>query len=306
MAPRMFGFEDSSFERLRASEVPGVQGAASRRRLRQSKAAIAEWMNSEGFRGTRGSDWTTMTVGRLLRTPEIAGLTRGDQGELVESGKPAMITPEEFHEIQAIDAEAAVEPREDTYEYLFTGGLAICGESGDPMASARSNADTPGYRCEVCGKTRIAAAVLEDYVGEHVLAELLRPGAQERIEAARVERAKQAVEVRAQVDQLKKAASELADSYLAGEVTRQTLVAVEKRAAEQIKPLRARLRFLEQVVNAPYLTDVDGAIKWWEHAPAASKRALVGLFVDAIEVNKASARGVRHIEPGRVVLRWRG
>ncbi|MFI9157554.1 recombinase family protein [Kitasatospora aureofaciens] len=301
----MFGFEDSSFERLRAAEVPGVQGAASRRLLRQSKAAIAEWMNSDGFRGTRGSEWTSMTVGRLLRTPEIAGLTRDDQGELVESGKPAMITPEEFHEIQAIDAATVVEQREDTYEYLFTGGLAICGESADPMVSARSNADTPGYRCEVCGKVRVAAGVLEDYVGEHVLAELLRPGAQERIEAARAERAAQAVEVRERLDQLKKAAGELADAYLAGEVTRQTLAAVEKRAGEQIKPLRARLRFLEQTVNAPHPTDVDDAIRWWEHAPAASKRALAGLFLDAIEVNKASARGVRHIEPGRVVLRWR-
>ncbi|WP_181799483.1 recombinase zinc beta ribbon domain-containing protein [Kitasatospora acidiphila] len=310
----MYGFEDSRFSQLRDSEVPAVRGAASRRLLGQNKAEIAEWMNSEGYRGTRGAAWTSMTLGRLLRSPEIAGLTVGENGELVESGKPVIITPEEFRKLQALDTETARAPRQEAYDYLYTGGMAVCGECKQPMTSARSNSDTPGYRCGDanrtdrpggCGKTRIAAGQLEDYVAEYVLAELLRPSAQEEMAKVRQELGAEAEQARARIEELKGAAGALADSYLNGEVTRETIVAVEQKAKGEIKQLRTRLRFLEQAVAAPQLGNVDDLIKWWNHAPTASKRAIAMLFLISIEVYKASAQGIRHIEPGRVVLKWR-
>jgi len=46
-------------------------------------------------------------------------------------------------------------------------------------------------------------------------------------------------------------------------------------------------------------------VKWWNTAPTASKRAITLLLLEKIEVFPASARGVRTIEPGRVVLHWR-
>jgi hypothetical protein len=42
-----------------------------------------------------------------------------------------------------------------------------------------------------------------------------------------------------------------------------------------------------------------------DSAPTASKKAIAMLLLEHVEVFPASARGVRTVEPGRVVLHWR-
>ncbi len=309
MPPRQFGFDDSTGERLRESEVPAVRGAASRRLAGSNKADVAKWMNAEGYRGTRGAEWTSMTVGRLLRTPMIAGLAEDPEGNLTETGKSSIITPEEFRQLRELDKKesAGAPAAEDAYEYAYTGGLTTCGLCAHAMTGAPSNAGSPGYRCSSgCGKVRIGAAVLEDYVDEYLIAELLRPGTKAALKAARTQLAAETEKVRARIEELRHAGSQLAEDYLANVITRATLLEVERQAKTETKELRTRLRFLEQATEAPEIDDVDKLITWWEHAPARSKRGIASLLLTAIEVNSASAQGIRTIEPGRVVLRWRG
>src|SRR4051812_10702443 len=113
--PRQYGFDDNDGWRLREPEVPPIREAVSRRLAGANKADIAKWMNAHGYRGTRGAEWVSMTVGRLLRTPAIAGLEEGPNGELTETGKPQIITPEEFRELRTLDETEASALKQDAY-----------------------------------------------------------------------------------------------------------------------------------------------------------------------------------------------
>jgi hypothetical protein len=313
--PRLYGFDNQSLTRLRDDEVPVVRDMANRAEAGQSQAEIAAWENSEGHRGTMGGEWTSMSVGRLLDNPAIAGLERDPStGELRETGLPAIISRAQFERLQKRPSRlgsvrSGVE-REPDYDYLLNAGTVVCGLCTVPLTGARSDAGTPSYRCPTnfegqkgCGKVRITASPLEDYVGEYIVAELLRPEVANKLEEARRAFASEAEGVRERISQLEKARADLAQPYAKGELSRAAYLAADKETTAGLKAQRSRLRSLEQVMDVP-VRGVDDLVSWWNHAPIRSRRALVALLLERVEVFSAPARGVRTVE-GRVQLHWR-
>ena len=315
--PRLYGFDNQALTRVRAEERQVVREAVGRLRAGQLPPEVVAWMNAEGHRGTLGGEWTTMTFGRLLDNPAIAGLERDPKtGELREvPGRERLIEPEEFVWLQEnrptrLGSHRSGQSREDDYEYLLTGGLSVCGQCGQQMTGGRTSAGTPSYRCPTtfegrggCGKVRITASLLEEYVAEHVLGELMRPGAQAALEEARARLAAEATEVRTRITDLEKARTELAEPYEGRQLSRAAFGAADKRIGDSLKKERDRLRFLEQIVDVP-LGGVEDLARWWEHAPHSSKRSLVVLLVEKVLVHPARARGVRDVDD-RVTLAWR-
>ncbi|MFF3406727.1 recombinase family protein [Streptomyces sp. NPDC002742] len=310
--PRLYGFDNQALTRVRADERQVVREAVSRIRAGQSQAEAAAWMNAEGHRGTMGGAWTSMTLGRLLDNPAIAGLERAPEGgELVETGREALITPEEFRELQKRPGRRGSvrsgESREPDNEYLLASGVAVCGECSTPMTGGRTSAGTPSYRCQTsrggCGKVRITASLLEDHVAEHLLGELARPGSRAVLEQARESAEAEAKQLRGRQVALEESRAELAAPYAAHDLSRDAFVAADKRITEDLKVVRSRLRFVEQAANVP-LGGVEDLARWWEHAPYSSKRALVLLLLEKIVVRPARARGVRDVDD-RVELNWR-
>ncbi|MGW3658376.1 recombinase family protein [Streptomyces sp. NPDC005151] len=308
--PRLYGFDNQALTRVRAQERQVVRAAVGRLRAGQSQAEVAAWMTAEGHRGTMGGEWSSMTLGRLLDNPAIAGLVPDpDTGDLVETGREALITPEEFRWLQQRPSRRgslrSVELREPDREYLLADGLGLCGECAQHLVGSRTSAGTPSYRegRGGCGKVRITASLLEEHVAEHVLGELLRPGALAAMEEARERIAVEAGQVRAQIAALQEKRAELAEPYSEGQLSRDAFVAADRRIGENLKVERARLRYLEQAVGVP-LGGVDDLARWWEHAPFRSKRALVLLLLEKVTVYPARARGVRDVDD-RVQLTWR-
>ncbi|MFF4504791.1 recombinase zinc beta ribbon domain-containing protein [Streptomyces sp. NPDC001401] len=311
----MYGFDNQALTRVRVEERQVVREAVGRIRAGQTQAEAAAWMTAEGHRGTMGGEWTTMTLGRLLDNPAIAGLERDPEtGELRETGRERLIEPEEFVWLQEnrpsrLGSRRSGQPREDDYEYLLTGGLGECGQCAQQLTGGRTSAGTPSYRCPTnfegrggCGKVRVTASLLEDYVAEHVLGELARPGAQASLEAARARMAAEADQVRDRIKELEKSRAELAEPYEKGQLSRTAFVAADRRIGDSLKSSRARLRYLEQAVYVP-LGGVEDLARWWEHAPYRSKRSLVVLMLQKVQVHPARARGVRDVDD-RVTLSW--
>nr|WTB35109.1 recombinase family protein [Streptomyces sp. NBC_00830] len=313
--PRLYGFDNQALTRVRAQERQVVREAVGRIRAGLSQAEVAAWMTAEGHRGTMGGEWTSMTLGRLLDTPAIAGLERDPvTNELRETGRDALITPEEFRWLQERPGRRgsirSVEPREGDYQYLFSEGLTVCADCGQRMTGSRTGAGTPSYRCQSnfegrggCGKVRINAPRLEDYVAEYVLGELSRPGAQTALESARKAMAAEAQQVVVRIAALEGSRAELAAPYAEGQLSRDSFVAADRRIGQELRTERARLRYLEQAVDVP-LGGIEDLARWWEHAPFASKRSMAVLLLEKIEVHPARARGVRAVDD-RVTLIWR-
>lgn len=146
-------------------------------------------MNAEGYRTTLGNP----------------GLAEDDNGELYETGGPAIIPVEDFLVIRAMrPSNNPDHKRAEQREYLVTGPLGVCGRCGTVHAASPSNSGSRGHRCAPstaqhpggCGKVRINADLLERYVGEHVLAELAKPEVSALLEQARDQLLAEAAELR--------------------------------------------------------------------------------------------------------------
>ncbi|MER6131863.1 recombinase family protein [Streptomyces sp. NPDC001815] len=310
--PRLYGFDDQSRRRLRDDEVDPLRQMASRALSGQSNQDVAVWANGEGYRGTLGGEWKDASVGRLLRNPAIAGLRHDDDGELVDAGHPGIITREEFEALREREKARSAGDPSPSYDYLLVGGASACGKCTQMLTGARTNVGTPGYRCRPkdksghggCGEVRIDAELLESHVGEYVVAELLKPGIRGQIAKAQAAVRAQVEGLKGEIQDLEARRTELGTLYGNRQISGDSMVAAEREIAANLKATRPRLRYAEQMANFS-LGSAKDLVRWWNTAPTASKRAITTLLLEKVEVFPASARGIRTIEPGRVVLHWR-
>ena len=312
--PRLYGFEDMAYRRVRESEAEGIRAAASRRLLQQSYPAICEAINAEGYRTTRGGLWKPDVLANVLDHPAIAGLMEDKDGNLVDSGGPRIIPVEDFLAIRAMRPSNNPDTkRAEQREYLVTGPLGVCGLCGTVLTASPSNSGRRGHRCAPstaqhpggCGKVRINADLLETYVAEHVLAELAKPEVSALIEQARDQLLAEAAELREKAAAAKRRQKRLGEDYARSpEMSLQAFKAADKELARQVNADRAQARFLEQVKRVP-VGDVPDLMRWWKHAPMVAKRGVLVLFLEQIAVYPAASRGSRTVDADRVALQWR-
>ncbi|MFD8509752.1 recombinase family protein [Streptomyces antimycoticus] len=310
--PRLFGFDDTSRRRLRDDEVDPLRQMVSRALAGQSNADVAVWANGEGYRGTLGGEWKDASVGRLFRNPAIAGLRYDENGELVDAGHPGVIEREEFEALREREQSRKTADADPPYDYLLVGGSSTCGNCTWALQGARTNAGTPGYRCRPkdkdgrggCGEVRIDAELLENHVGEYVVAELLKPGIRNQILKAQAAVREQVTKLNQEIEDLEARRTEAGMLYGKRQISSDSFVAADREITENLKATRSRLRYAEQMANFS-LGNAKDLVRWWNTAPTASKKAIAMVLLENVEVFPASARGIRTVEPGRVVLHWR-
>ena len=312
--PRLFGFEDMAYRRVRESEAEGIRGAASRRLLRQSYPAMCEWINAEGYRTTRGGLFKPDVLAKILDHPAMAGLMEDENGELVDSGGPRIIPVEDFVAIRAMrpSSNPGVQRAPDR-EYLVTGPLGVCGLCACTLGASPSNAGSRGHRCMPstaqhpggCGKVRINADLLENYVAEHVLAELAKPEVAALIGQVREELLARAEGLREEAAAARRRQKELGESYGQNQdLSLKAFRAADRELTGLIRERSTQARFLEQVRHVP-VSDIPDLVRWWKHAPLVAKRGVLVLFLEQIAVYPAASRGSRTVDADRVALKWR-
>jgi len=312
--PRLYGFEDMAFRRVRESEAEGIRRAASRRLLRQSWPSICEAINAEGYRTTMGNLFKPDVLAKILDHPAIAGLTENENGELVDSGGPRIIPVEDFLAIRAMRHEnEAGKERADQRDYLLSGPISVCGLCGRTLGASPSNAGARGHRCPPssaqhpggCGKVRINADLFETYVGEQILGELAKPEVAELIGAARDELLAQAEELDKQVAAARRRQKKLGADYASGSgMSLAAFKAADKELSTAIREKSTQARFLKQVKHVP-VGDIPDLVRWWKHAPLKAKKGLVVLLLEQIAVYPAASKGSRTVDADRVALTWR-
>ncbi|MER6011498.1 recombinase family protein [Streptomyces bluensis] len=294
-------------------EVTVLRQAANRREASQPYTEITEWMNAEGHLTTRGKEWRPAVLAQVLDHPAIAGLYEDEQGNLVKSGGPELIPPEQFRKIRAMRPKHQQDVvRAPQREYELSGKDTVCGLCGHSLGTGPSNAGSPGYRCKPstaqhpggCGRVRIKADLLETYVAEHVLAELAKPGVRELVEQAREWAEREAGLVRRRIEEDVKRHRQLGADYAKSrDMSLSAFKQADKEMSKQIKEGRDRLRSLEQAAHVS-IGGVPDLVKWWKHAPTASRRALTFLLLEKIAVYPGG-RGTRTVDANRVGLTWR-
>ncbi|MFE3527292.1 recombinase family protein [Streptomyces sp. NPDC059161] len=310
----MYGFADTAFRRPKEDEVPPLREAANRREAGQPYGEITSWMNAQGHHTTLGNEWRPAALASVLDHPAIAGLFEDDEGNLLPSGGPELIPPEQFRKIRQMRPKHQPDAgRAPQQEYLLGAEQAVCGLCAHALGAAPSNAGSRGYRCKPstaqhpggCGRVRINADLLESYIAEHVLAELAKPAVSELIEQAREELLAEAEELRKRADDTKREQEQLGKDYARPSgMSLNAFKAADKQMSAQINAARARARFLERVKHVPVGT-VPDLVRWWNHAPIVAKQGLLALMLEQVVVYPAASRGSRTVDADRVTLKWR-
>lgn len=270
-------------------------------------------MNEQGYRTTQGNEFRPAVLAGILHHPAVAGLQETQRGDLVDSGGPRIIPVEDFVAIRAMrKADDPGKQRTVQREYLMSGPLSVCGPRGTTLGTAPSNAGARGHRCPPstaqhpggCGKVRINADLFEQFVAEHVLAELAKPEVSALVERARDEVLAEAAGLRERVAAHREKQAQLGRDYASSQVSARAFKAADRALAEQIRQDAARARILEQVRHAP-TGEIRDLMRCWKHAPLASRKGLVTLMLEQVAVYPAASRGSRTVDSDRVALHWR-
>ncbi|MEU5384041.1 recombinase family protein [Kitasatospora cineracea] len=313
MPPRLFGFADFRRTALHEEEAAIAAEAAQLSVDGANDTTVAVFLTKAGFVGTLGAPFTSQSTRQMLTNPAIAGLKRDPDGNLVPAEHPGMISPELF--VTLLERHAAGgKPRAEDYDYMLTSvDLAVCGRCGTALAGLRSTVGKPGYSCPdgsrqdrpgKCGRCRIDAGLLEDHLGEQILARLLLPGTQADLEKIRQLLTDKLDTDRKRLAEIQESVQELAAMVIRREIQAKDLKKAKAEASEESRRLNRGISWMELAVATPITGEVDELVAWWNSASAQSRRGLALLMFHRIDVHPGG-KGVRKIGPGRVVLWWR-
>lgn len=161
-----FGFRGSVVDE---GEASAIRDAASRVLSGESLGSIVASWNAAGFRTSRGGTWTGQTLRRVLLAPRIAGL-RVHRGTTYPARWDAIIDPRTWARVVEVIKDPARVSPPTRGKYLLSGILR-CAECDSKM-KAQPARGVPAYICASavggCGRVRIMAAKLEEYVARIV------------------------------------------------------------------------------------------------------------------------------------------
>jgi hypothetical protein len=307
---RPFGFENDRVT-VRRSEARLIRKAAEGILLGASiRSVCAEW-NEKGVKTPAGNAWATHTLRRLLLSPRVAGL-RQHRGEIVGEAVWAGIIDRGTHEALTRllrDPQRLMNGGAQARSYLLTG-FAYCGLCGTRLvARPRENgrramvcASGPSFRG--CGKIRVMADALEDFVTEAVFVALDSPDLTKALQAAAEDQQEADLLTKLQEDQ--RALDQLAVDHYAERVIDRAGFLAAKGALEA--RMEATKRHLGQASRTAVLATAtrgaDVLRREWARRDLHWRRALVGSVLERVVVNSA-VKGRNTFDPGRVELRWR-
>lgn len=304
---RPLGFEADKIT-IRDREAAFIREAATAVTAGTSLRELARRANEDPqIRTVAGGRWAPVTIKRVLTSPRTAGLTADGSPAPWPAILDRSVWERVRHDLDARSNGTAGQAQSDRRTYLLTGGLALCALCGRPLIPRPSNSGRRGYVCrsgppsEGCGKIRVAADGLEDFVAVHVLGRLsVGKTAEQLRRLVRTDRAHLAELVARDEQWLR----QLGEDYADNQIAREAFLAGQARVKHRLRMNRAELDRAEQAADLPIYGGVDLAV-WWAEASVERRRSLVHVMLEAVLVGPSRKRGTRVFEEDRVSLRWR-
>lgn len=255
--------------------------------------------------------WTTQTLQRILRRPGLLGHAIHDGRTVVgEDGRPVLVA-EPLLDLATFKALQEELDRRHTprdrrrKESALLSGVGFCGSCGQKLY-ASSSGERTSYRCaSYTAPNRLAlcsapASIDRRKLDDHVQAAFLSAVGSFPV-VRQVEVLDEAAEAREALLHQRETlmADRLAGLYSTPEgeaFFRRTMAAVEEKLSTLPASFDARTEYQETG---------ETFAQAWAARDDLGRAALLASALDAVEVFPASRPGLRIIEEGRVVLRWR-
>lgn len=312
---RCYGYQrDGTIE---PAEAAIIREAVERVLRGESMRSIVSDFHEREIKTTQGGYWIATSLKRLLINQRLSG-KRVYKGQVVAEGDwEPILDPSEQRKVVAV----LTNPKRRTMttpnstgarKYLLTGGIIVCGLCGKKMESQPSSNGKPGYVCRQgpptygCGKTRIAAAGVEQDVAERVLGRLASPAIRARLQAA-VQTAGDSGEMLTdQIGDLEQRLVELGEDYADGRVNRVAFQSASNRIDAKLAELRAAVVRVAKIESLPDASTPEDLADWWENGSTLERRRdLVMTLLEHVEIMPATRRGFSGYDEDRVRFIWK-
>jgi hypothetical protein len=258
-------------------------------------------LNKRDIPSARGGHWQTSSVGKLLRSPAIAGMRVAGDEIIGPAAWPAIIDRATHERLVARLSHAAVGPR---VRRNLLAGFIYCGECGGRLygRTEGKSAKYPNrnYACDKskggggCGSNSVSANNVERYVVDLVL----EAAADMDLSAARARRSgTDSARIADDLADDEQMLADLAADLGQKRITRAEWLAAREPVVERIAHAKRRLG--ETTAPVPFPVDALTPERW-EALTFDQRRAVIGLFVDRVVVGKGKPG--RTFDPTRVAV----
>ncbi len=288
---RPFGYEPDRLT-VNPTEAAVVREMATRVEGGDSLRSVAADLNSRGIRTSKGNDWNTTGLKKVLMSARISG-RREYGGEFFDAVWAGIITPEQSERLRRKLGSRTRSSGRAPRRYLLTGGLLRCGRCDTPMVS-RPTPKRRRYVCSAdpgnggCGRMSAVADPLEALIVELVLYRLDSPELATAItdsQAQQTELAQLHDEVAA--DQAMR--DELATDYANRRFSRSEWMAARDPIQERIDQSRRRLSRLSPTSAIDeYEGHADLLANAWVDLSLSRQHAIVRAVIDHVMVQPAT------------------
>ena len=299
---RPYGY-DTDRVTVRLDEAAVIRDAARRVLAGESLRGICADLNARQVSTVTGTPWSTTVLRRVLTAPRTAGL-REHHGTTTPAVWPAILTAADHHRLLALLTDPARTVNRHPRRYLLTG-LATCALC-DARLVARPRGDRtrcyvcatgPGFRG--CGRIRVLAEPLEDFVTRLVLAAVDTGDLAARV-ATTPDVDEQTVldEITATEARL----DELATEWALGVLDRRSWATARDALTGRLDNLRRTL-----VARPGPLTEYQAPgvlAEAWPDLRFDQRRAVLDAVVVRVVVGSA-VKGRNRFDPGRITVEWR-
>jgi site-specific DNA recombinase len=302
---RPFGFHDDRTT-IHAEEAALIRQAAERILAGEPLRSVCAAWNAADVLTVTGQPWSTTVLRRVLTAGRTAGW-REHRGTLVTQATwPAIIDRPTLDRLRALLLDPARRVNGNPRRYLLTG-IGVCGLCGARLVARPRDDKRRCYVCASgpgfggCGKIRVLADPLEDYVTGRVILRIDSPSFAKAAGAADMSVDPLLAALADVETQLEQAGR---DFYAERTLTREAFLGAQRALTARQAALRAEVGRVERQTRTAALAGTGaGLADRWEGMGFDARRAVVVSVVAQVVVGPA-VRGLNRFDRRRVKVRW--
>lgn len=257
-----------------AHEATALRGAYERLFAGMTLVQLAQWLNEQGFRTTKGNAWHRSEVRAMLLNPRNAAI-RMYRGQRIEGNWPAVVPEETWQAAVHLLTDPARKKNHGTARRWLGGSLYLCGtcEGASDMRVNYRDEGVRIYRCRNSSHNSRTADPVDAYVRTTIAARLGQPDVTELL--ADHEGKERAGELRAESTGLRERLDSLGVDYADGTLTGGQVRAATQRIESRLADIDSELATIGRSDQLAHLLREDDPAEAFLRADLAVQRATV-------------------------------
>jgi DNA invertase Pin-like site-specific DNA recombinase len=315
---RRFGYESGMIDRLdpatgeiipgvRESEAAVIRDIAARVLRGDSLASIARDLNEAGVETAEGGIWRPGNLGRLIRSPHLAGI-RVHNGQETDATWDPILDPTTYQNLVDLLTDPKRRTSTSNARVYLLAGLAVCHACGAHLRGRpHYKSGVRSYACLTGRHCHKATDVVDLAVTELVIERLSRMDANGALvdDSAQDEMR----DLEKERDGIHRKLAGWTDANLEGRLPDEQLERSSTAAQKRLTAIEEQMKSLRTAIAVPVAALKDmtgpGARDAWKSATLGRRRKIIACLTERVAL-KGSGRVSREFDPERdLEIKWK-